>query len=174
MKNLLLLVSFFIFQFSFGQTLTPKVDRTSIKIGEPIKYEVKVEYKEGDKIIFPTITDSLSHHIEVLGNKLDTIKTDGKSEIVQQLDLTGYDAGKFSIPSISIQKNGENLVTKQLEIDIQDIEVEDILVIKKVSPTIDAEAIRLIRELPIESPEIRDDIPVSGKYILPIIFDFED
>ena len=124
MKNLLLLVSFFIFQFSFGQTLTPKVDRTSIKIGEPIKYEVKVEYKEGDKIIFPTITDSLSHHIEVLGNKLDTIKTDGKSEIVQQLDLTGYDAGKFSIPSISIQKNGENLVTKQLEIDIQDIEVD--------------------------------------------------
>ena len=124
MKNLLLLVSFFIFQFSFGQTLTPKVDRTSIKIGEPIKYEVKVDYKEGDKIIFPTITDSLSHHIEVLGNKLDTIKTDGKSEIVQQLDLTGYDAGKFSIPSISIQKNGENLVTKQLEIDIQDIEVD--------------------------------------------------
>ena len=124
MKNLLLLVSFFIFQFSFGQTLTPKVDRTSIKIGEPIKYEVKVEYKEGDKIIFPTITDSLSHHIEVLGNKLDTIKTDGKSEIVQQLDLTGYDAGKFSIPSISIQKNGENLTTKQLEIDIQDIEVD--------------------------------------------------
>ncbi len=111
MKNLLLLVSFFIFQFSFGQTLTPKVDRTSIKIGEPIKYEVKVDYKEGDKIIFPTITDSLSHHIEVLGNKIDTVKTDGKSEIVQHLELTGYD-------------DGEVLTTKQLEIDIQDIAVD--------------------------------------------------
>ena len=124
MKNLLLLVSFFIFQFSFGQTLTPKVDRTSIKIGEPIKYEVKVEYKEGDKIIFPSITDSLSHHIEVLGNKIDTVKTDGKSEIVQHLDLTGYDAGKFNIPSISIQKNNQILKTKEIEIDIQDIAVD--------------------------------------------------
>lgn len=124
MKNLLLLVSFFIFQFSFGQTLTPKVDRTLIKIGEPIKYEVKVEYKEGDKIIFPSITDSLSHHIEVLGNKIDTVKTDGKSEIVQHLDLTGYDAGKFNIPSISIQKNNQILKTKEIEIDIQDIAVD--------------------------------------------------
>jgi len=56
----------------------------------------------------------------------------------------------------------------------ENAKVEDILVIKKVSPTIDAEAIRLIRELPIESPEIRDDIPVSVKYSLPIIFFFQD
>ena len=124
MKNLLLLVSFFIFQFSFSQELVPKLDRTSIKIGEPVKYEVKVDYKEGDKIIFPSITDSLSHHIDILGNKIDTLKTDGKSEIVQHLELTGYDAGKFNIPSISIQKNGKNLATKQVEIDIQDIAVD--------------------------------------------------
>ena len=56
----------------------------------------------------------------------------------------------------------------------ENAKVEDILVINKVSPTIDAEAIRLIRELPIESPEIRDDIPVSVKYSLPIIFFFQD
>ena len=124
MKNLLLLVSFFILQFSFAQDLVPKLDRTSIKIGEPIKYEVKVDYKEGDKITFPSISDSINHHIEVLGNKIDTVKTDGKSEIVQQLDLTGYDAGKFNIPSFIIQKNGKDLKTKQVEIEIQDIQVD--------------------------------------------------
>ena len=124
MKNLLLLVSFFILQFSFAQEITPKLDRTTIKIGEPIQYEVKIDYKEGDKIVFPTISDSLNYHIEVLGKNLDTIKTDGKSEIVQHLQLTGYDVGKFSIPSLSIQKNGENLTTKKLEIEIQDIAVD--------------------------------------------------
>ena len=54
-------------------------------------------------------------------NDTKTTATIGKG---YWLDLTGYDAGKFSIPSISIQKNGENLTTKQLEIDIQDIEVD--------------------------------------------------
>ncbi len=124
MKSLLLLVSFFFLQFSFAQEITPKLDRTTIKIGEPIQYEVKIDYKEGDKIVFPTISDSLNYHIEVLGKKLDTIKTDGKSEIVQHLQLTGYNVGKFSIPSLSIQKNGENLTTKKLEIEIQDIAVD--------------------------------------------------
>lgn len=124
MKNLLLLVSFFILQFSFAQEITPKLDRTTIKIGEPIKYEVKIDFKEGDKIIFPTITDSLNYHIEVLDQKLDTVKTDGQSEIVQHLELTGYDAGKFNIPSFIIQKNGKDLTTKQLEIEIQDIAVD--------------------------------------------------
>ena len=124
MKNLLLLVSFFILQFSFAQEITPKLDRTTIKIGEPIQYEVKIDYKEGDKVVFPTISDSINHHIEVLGQKIDTVKTDGKSEIVQHLELTGYDAGKFNIPSFIIQKNGKDLTTKQLEIDIQDIEVD--------------------------------------------------
>lgn len=124
MKNLLLLVSFFILQFSFAQEITPKLDRTTIKIGEPIKYEVKIDFKEGDKIVFPTITDSLNYHIEVLDQKLDTVKTDGQSEIVQHLELTGYDAGKFNIPSFIIQKNGKDLTTKQLEIEIQDIAVD--------------------------------------------------
>ena len=124
MKNLLLLVSFFILQFSFAQEITPKLDRTTIKIGEPIQYEVKIDYKEGDKVVFPTISDSINHHIEVLGQKIDTVKTDGKSEIVQHLELTGYDAGKFNIPSFIIQKNGKDLITKQLEIDIQDIAVD--------------------------------------------------
>lgn len=124
MKNLLLLVSFFIFQFSLAQEITPKLDRTTIKVGEPIKYEVKIDYKEGDKVVFPTIADSLNYHIEVLDQKLDTVKTDGKSEIVQHLELTGYDAGKFNIPSFIIQKNGKDLTTKQLEIEIQDIAVD--------------------------------------------------
>ncbi|WP_413533431.1 BatD family protein [Empedobacter brevis] len=124
MKNLLLLGSFFILQFSFAQQIVPKVDHTTIKIGEPIKYEIKVDYKEGDKVVFPTIADSLNYHIDVLDQKLDTVKTDGKSEIVQHLELTGYDAGKFNIPSFIIQKNGKDLTTKQLEIEIQDIAVD--------------------------------------------------
>lgn len=124
MKNLLLLVNFLIIQFSFGQEIVPKLDRTTIKIGEPIKFQAKIDYKEGDQIIFPSVTDSLNHHITVLDQKLDTVKTDGKSEIVQHFELTGFDAGKFTIPSLKIQKNGKDFLTKEIEIDIQDVAVD--------------------------------------------------
>lgn len=124
MKNLLLLVSFFILNFSFAQEIMPKLDRTMIKVGEPIQYEIKIDFKKGDKIVFPTISDSLNYHIEVLDQKIDTVKTEGKSEIVQQLELTGFEAGKFTIPSFIIQKNDKDLTTKQLEIEIQDVEVD--------------------------------------------------
>ena len=124
MKNLLLLVSFFILNFSFAQEIMPKLDRTTIKVGEPIQYEIKIDFKKGDKIVFPTISDSLNYHIEILDQKIDTVKTEGKSEIVQQLELTGFEAGKFTIPSFIIQKNDKDLTTKQLEIEIQDVEVD--------------------------------------------------
>lgn len=124
MKNLLLLVSFILFQFSLAQEITPTLDRTTIKIGEPIKYEAKIDYKEGDKITFPTISDSLNYHISVLDSKLDTVEKTGKSQIVQHLDLTSFDAGKFSIPSIVIQKNGKDFKTKALEIEVKDVEVD--------------------------------------------------
>ena len=124
MKNLLLLVSFFILNFSFAQEIMPKLDRKTIKVGEPIQYEIKIDFKKGDKIVFPTISDSLNYHIEVLDQKIDTVKTEGKSEIVQQLELTGFEAGKFTIPSFIIQKNDKDLTTKQLEIEIQDVEVD--------------------------------------------------
>ncbi|UWX66101.1 BatD family protein [Empedobacter stercoris] len=124
MKNLLLLVSFFILNFSFAQEIMPKLDRTTFKVGEPIQYEIKIDFKKGDKIVFPTISDSLNYHIEVLDQKIDTVKTEGKSEIVQQLELTGFEAGKFTIPSFIIQKNDKDLTTKQLEIEIQDVEVD--------------------------------------------------
>ncbi|MFV0224898.1 BatD family protein [Empedobacter falsenii] len=124
MKNLLLLVSFFILNFSFAQEIMPKLDRTTIKVGESIQYELKIDFKKGDKIVFPTISDSLNYHIEVLDQKIDTVKTEGKSEIVQQLELTGFEAGKFTIPSFIIQKNDKDLTTKQLEIEIQDVEVD--------------------------------------------------
>lgn len=124
MKNLLLLLSFVIFQFSFAQEIIPTLDRTTIKVGEPIKYEAKVDYKKGDKIMFPSITDSLSHHISVLDNKLDTISKNGKSEIIQRLELTSFDAGKFSIPSFIIQKNGRDFKTKSLEINVNDVTID--------------------------------------------------
>jgi TonB family protein len=49
--------------------------------------------------------------------------------------------------------------------------VEDINITNSVSPGIDAEAIRLIKQLPIESPNFVDDIPMRVKYWTPIIFD---
>jgi protein TonB len=48
--------------------------------------------------------------------------------------------------------------------------VEHIKIVKSVSPTIDKEAIRLIQEMPIATPEIIDDIPSEVTYHLPITF----
>lgn len=49
--------------------------------------------------------------------------------------------------------------------------VEDLKITTSISPTIDAEAIRLIKQLPIESPNFVDDIPVRVQFWMPMAFE---
>lgn len=124
MKNILLLVGLFFVSFLHAQGIEASIDKSTIKLGEPINYRLSVNYKKGDKIKLPVLEDTLSHHLEILSQKIDSTTTESGKQLVQTLQLTGYDAGEFTIPVLSVQKNNEQLKTKSFQIQIENVLVD--------------------------------------------------
>lgn len=124
MKKLLLLGSLFVSSIGFAQELDAKIDTTKIKIGEPVRLTYSIDFNKGDKIQFQSLKDTLSYHIEIIDQKIDTVMEGEKKKIVHQLDLTSYDPGEYFIPTIPVEKNGEVFRTPSFQIDVQDVEVD--------------------------------------------------
>ena len=120
MKKLLLLGSLFISPLFFAQELDAKLNTKTIKIGEPILLEYKVPFKKGDQIKIPQLKDTLNYHIEILDQKIDTVK----DQIIHQLDITAFDEGDYLVPSIKIEKNGETFKTPSFEIEVKNVEID--------------------------------------------------
>jgi TonB family protein len=76
---------------------------------------------------------------------------------------------KLIYPRKDVENNVSGVVTVSFLVNAMG-KVEHIKIVKSVSPTIDKEAIRLIQEMPIATPEIIDDIPSEVTYHLPITF----
>lgn len=124
MNKLLLLGSLFLSSIGFAQQVDAKIDTAKIKIGEPIRLTYSIDFKQGDKIQLQTLKDTLSYHIEIIDQKIDTVTEGDKKKILHQLDLTSYDAGEYFIPTIPIEINGQVLRTPSFQIDVQDVEVD--------------------------------------------------
>lgn len=140
MNKLLLLGSLICSSMGVAQQLDATIDGKKIKIGEPIRLEYKIPYTQGDKIQFPQLKDTLSYHIEIIDQKLDTV-SDGKNvQIVHQIDLTAYDEGNFLIPTVTVEKNGSILRTPSFEIEVQTVEVDTVASeIKPIKPVMKEE-----------------------------------
>ncbi|MBS7333974.1 MAG: hypothetical protein KIG88_10310 [Weeksellaceae bacterium] len=124
MKKLFLLGSLFFSSLGFAQELDANIDTTKIKIGEPVRLIYSIDFTKSDKIQFQSLKDTLSHHIEIIDQKIDTVIEGENKKIVHQLDLTSYDAGEYFIPTIPVEKNGQVLRTPSFQIEVQDVEVD--------------------------------------------------
>ncbi|MBQ0148444.1 MAG: hypothetical protein KBS93_08385 [Flavobacteriaceae bacterium] len=125
MKKLLLLGTLFVGMLtSFGQDIEAKIDTSRIRIGEPARLTYKVDYKKGDKIQFQTLKDTLSHHIEIIDQKFDTVMEGEQNKIIHQLDLTSFDEGEFLIRTIPVIINGQTFKTPSFQINVEDVKVD--------------------------------------------------
>lgn len=124
MKKYLLFLCMLLVAWVNAQGIKATIDKSTIKLGEPIHYTLVIDYQKGDKIILPTLQDSLSFHIEILSQKVDSITTKELKQLFQHIELTGYEVGQFTIPELSVQKNNEQLKTKAFQIEIQDVVVD--------------------------------------------------
>ena len=124
MNKLLLLSSLLISTFGFSQELSSKLEKNKIKIGEPARLTYSIDYKKGDKIEFQSLKDTLSHHVEIIDQKIDTVVEGELQKIVHQLDLTAYDAGEFLVRTIPVIKNGQTFKTPSYQLEVQDVEVD--------------------------------------------------
>ena len=101
------------------------VDKTSILIGEHIKYNVEASFPSGAyQLNWLNIPDSIEHFEVVIRGKIDTTEVNGIINVKQQITLTSFDSGENTLPPFGINfdpLSGDsilNLFTDSLIIDV--------------------------------------------------------
>lgn len=109
--------------FSSAQINT-EIDTAHIKIGEPIQYKLTVPIRSNEEIQLPKLQDTLSFHVEILDQKIDTILVGEKKNLVQHLSITSFDPGEFLIRSLPVVINGDTLLSQSFQIKVDDVEID--------------------------------------------------
>ncbi len=107
------------------------VDARRITIGDQVKLWLEIKpASKNDKIIWPGVpaADSL-HGLEIVEKgKIDTVNNKDTFLLRQRLLLTGFDSGRYYIPSFTFQviANGQTTVlqTDSIPIEVQTIAVD--------------------------------------------------
>jgi hypothetical protein len=116
-------IFFLLFSFAGKAQFRTEIDTAHIKIGEQIQYKLKVPLNGNDKIQLPQVKDTLSFHIEVLNQKIDTIFENETKVLVQELTLTSFDPGEFLIRSLPVVINSDTLLSNSFTIQVDDVEL---------------------------------------------------
>ncbi|WP_068596645.1 BatD family protein [Vaginella massiliensis] len=125
MKKLSFLYLLFFAQLLVFAQVESSIEPTQIKIGEPIRLTYQLPFSDSDKIQIPSIQDTLSYHIEVLEQKLDTIKRDGSSKLELKLRVTSYEAGRFLIKPLAFVVNQDTVRSASYQIIVHDVIVDE-------------------------------------------------
>lgn len=87
-------------RFAFRSTLS----RDTILIGDQVELTLRATAPAGYQLVFPTLTDTLTSSIEVLGTpRIDTLQSaQGAQELLYSLMLTSFDSGYHRVPPMPI------------------------------------------------------------------------
>ncbi|MFZ1529050.1 MAG: hypothetical protein WAT19_09885 [Ferruginibacter sp.] len=86
-----------------AQSVSTAVDKKDILIGEHIRYDIKFTFPGNDYQVQFNIPDSLVHFHIIEKKAYDTTDRKGNFLVVQQLLLTSFDSGKWSIPALPVK-----------------------------------------------------------------------
>lgn len=104
-------------------SVSGKVDTTSIKIGEQLKYTIIVEADSTSQVIFPEgQTFSPLETVEAL--KADTTRKKNRFFLEKSYMLTQFDSGAYNIPTQRIEIDGKGFFTDSLTILVADVPVD--------------------------------------------------
>ncbi len=88
-------------------------------------------------------------------------------------DLYAYLGGEIKYPEVAKENGEQGTVYVGFNIS-EDGSIVDAKVNKGVSPSLDAEALRVINEMPVWKPGVKDGKPVKVEFTLPIKFQLDD
>lgn len=108
---------------AFGQIDT-KIDTAHIKIGEPIQYSLTVPLDAQTNVQLPELKDTLSFHVEILEQKIDTLFEGEKKKLVQHLTLTSFDPGEFLIRSLPVVVGDDTLLSHSFQIKVDEVKID--------------------------------------------------
>lgn len=119
---------FFIFSFLFSQTseaqkVTSRVDTTSIRLGEQIKYRIAVETDSSDLVVFPEGQTFMPLEM-VESFPVDTSRIQERFRLIKEYALTQWDSGSYTIPRQRISINEKPVFTDSILVQVADVAVD--------------------------------------------------
>lgn len=123
-KSRCLIIFFFLAtSFSFSQSITSSIDSTAIKIGSQFNLTIKANVKPTDRVVFPE--GQMFGALEVLeSNPIDTVKLEGKFELIKKYGLTQFDSGRYVVPPLNVIINEKAIKTDSFPIVVNNVVVD--------------------------------------------------
>ncbi|SDR88917.1 DUF4381 domain-containing protein [Christiangramia echinicola] len=120
---LFLICSFLLVDSVSAQQVSARIDSTTIKIGEQIKYQIEVESNPKDLVVFPEgNTFSPLEIVESL--EVDTLKEKGNYKLLKEYFLTQFDSGKYMIPRQKVLIESSSFYTDSILVEVNDVVVD--------------------------------------------------
>lgn len=118
---LLLLLSTAI--FAQQKQVVTSIDTIKNKIGAEFKLSIKTTVDTSSKVIFPKLKNFGA--LEVIQSyPIDTVKMDGRYELIKKYGLTQFDSGRYVIPSIKIFIDSKPFLTDSLLVEVANVQVD--------------------------------------------------
>lgn len=109
--------------FAQQKQVVTSIDTIKNKIGAEFKLSIKTTVDTSSKVIFPKLKNVGA--LEVIQSyPIDTVKTDGRYELVKKYGLTQFDSGRYVIPSIKIFINSKPFLTDSLLVEVANVKVD--------------------------------------------------
>lgn len=126
-----------------GQEAVARLDSTDILIGDQIGLDIEVTVPAGNKVMFPTVMDTVTKKIEVVEKSaVDTTFTADSLKVTQQLTVTSFDTGYLAIPPFKFgygdNKIEDTLESEPLLLRVNPIKVDTTQPIKNIKGPMEA------------------------------------
>ncbi len=104
--------------------VSANADTTQIKIGEQIKYQIRVETQAEKLVVFPE-GDSLFSPLELVESKAaDTIENKTGYRLLKEYFLTKFDSGHYVIPRQEVLIGNNSFTTDSIPVEVKDVAVD--------------------------------------------------
>jgi hypothetical protein len=109
--------------FAQQKQVVTSIDTIKNKIGAEFKLSIKTTVDTSAKVIFPKLKNFGA--LEVIQSyPIDTVKMDGRYELVKKYGLTQFDSGRYVIPSVKIFINSKPFLTDSLLVEVANVQVD--------------------------------------------------
>ncbi|MFV5701543.1 hypothetical protein ACM55F_06690 [Flavobacterium sp. XS2P12] len=109
--------------FAQQKQVVTSIDTIKNKIGAEFKLSIKTTVDTSSKVIFPNLKNIGALEI-IQSYPIDTIKTDGRYELIKKYGLTQFDSGRYVIPSIKIFIDSKPYMTDSLLVEVANVQVD--------------------------------------------------
>ncbi|WDF48553.1 hypothetical protein PQ459_08745 [Chryseobacterium sp. KACC 21268] len=123
----------FISSFSFGQTLSSNLDKTTLALGEVAIFKIQILDLNGKQVQAAPRNEMLPFHFEMVNDSIAV----QKDVYLRSIKFAVFQEGKFTIPEIEIRVGDQILKTIPYEVEVintakKDDQINDIMKNKEV------------------------------------------